>query len=796
MVFKIQMNLVLQNVSVRLLDCNSNLIAETLTDSEGEYLFVDLLPGDYMICSDFNNSDYIPTIANSGNGELDSNIADASINTCSECFTLEPNVDRSDIDFGYIRKQSSITINIWEDVNYNATNDSENPMPSIVVTLYDCNGQLLRTSNSDINGVVVFDQLYLEEFYIEVTLENDLIIHPNGIFSDANGLNTTDCFLLEEAGTSIGVPVVRFSSVGNFVWHDENRNGVIDNGEPGIPNLFISLTDCNGVLVSQTRTDDNGNYTFEDIAPGDYMICTDDPGNFYEPTIFFGSDDSVNSDFDLGNGTLCSACFSVTAFSDNSDIDFGFIREVTEINIEVWFDDDGDGRFDAGENASVGTTVTLFDCNGIEVASAISDANGIVSFVDIGLGDYYIQAEEIAGLDFSNNTSITGDNGTATSDCFTVDSSGAELEIGYVGPSTIGDFVWLDINDNGRQDTDEPGVEGITLNLINSAGVTQQTVTSDANGNYLFEDLAPDAYRIILVGLSSDYTLTRSGQASDDLDSDFEQTNTLIATPILNLLSNQIDLDIDLGLLPAPIQINGVVWNDGNGNMLNDSESGLGDVIIELYSCSGDLIQETTSGNNGEFVFEDVMVGDYYIQANEVNDFQFFTGGDSQITNTNGDNSTDCFNVDGTTSISIMIGATPMSNMRTQVFIDDNGNGLLEASDTGLSNVSVVLRDLNDVAMDMQTTNNQGEVSFENIYPGMYKLELLDVETGLAPTLEGQGTEDVDSDLILDGDRLLTEAIGIFDGIERNDVDLGLVWLTSGKVAGNIWRDSNGDFQK
>ena len=889
----------IENVTVSLMDCNGLLIADTITSVTGAYSFIDIAPGDYVICTGYDNEDYTTTISDAGTAADDSDFDTATASSCSACFTLEPNFYLTDIDFGYVRKQSEVTVNIWQDLNYNATNDSENAMSSVSVSIYNCSGQLLRSTNTDAAGVAEFNALFLEEFYIEITLENGLTIHPDGNFSGANGLNTTDCFLLEEAGLSVEVPVVELANIGNFVWQDQNGDGIQDAGEPGITNLIVSLQDCNGVLVNQTTTNNDGEYVFEDVLPGDYVICLDDPGDFFEPTVATNNDEN-NSDFDLSGRALCSSCFTVNTFEDNLDIDFGFIRDISEVSVMLWFDDNGNGVFDSNEDLATNVEVILFDCAGIEYATALSDGNGMINFLDVGLGDYYIQVAELSGFDYSdltlvtgNNgpgtsdcftvslsgaefevgfvsnisevivelwfddngdgrfdsneeaatdvevalldcagneiavatsnengiisffdielgdyyiqvtelvgfdysslTSITGDNGAGTSDCFTLDLSSSELEVGFIGPASIGDFVWLDINDNGRQDDNEPGVEGISLNLLNTFGVIQQTVFSDADGQYLFEDLDPGLYRIILVGLDPIYTLSRSGQANEDIDSDFEMFNTLISSSILTLSSNESNLDIDLGLVPAPIQIDGIVWRDSNGNMLNDGEEGQENILVNLYDCTGNLLIEQLTDAFGNFIFENITVGDYYVGASDNSQFLFTAGGDSDITNSNGERTTDCISLDGNNTISMMIGATPVSSMRTQVFVDENENGILESTDSDLQNVGVVLRDMADNEMELKSTDAQGQVYFDNIYPGQYRLELVDLETGLAPTLDGASSEELDSDLLLQGGRFLTDTITMFDGIYKDDIDLGLVWLTAGKISGDIFRDKDGD---
>jgi LPXTG-motif cell wall-anchored protein len=72
-------------------------------------------------------------------------------------------------------------------------------------------------------------------------------------------------------------------------------------------------------------------------------------------------------------------------------------------------------------------------------------------------------------------------------------------------PASIGSFVWADANLNGVQDAGEPGVAGIQLTLLDATtnlpvttgfdGATINPVqTTDANGEYLFSNLATGSY--------------------------------------------------------------------------------------------------------------------------------------------------------------------------------------------------------------------------------------------------------------------------------------------------------------
>lgn len=70
------------------------------------------------------------------------------------------------------------------------------------------------------------------------------------------------------------------SSIGDKVWLDENANGIQDVGEKGVEGVTVKLLDkdgqpakdYNGNEVKDQVTDANGNYKFENLAAGDYVV--------------------------------------------------------------------------------------------------------------------------------------------------------------------------------------------------------------------------------------------------------------------------------------------------------------------------------------------------------------------------------------------------------------------------------------------------------------------------------------------------------------------------------------------
>jgi uncharacterized surface anchored protein len=64
--------------------------------------------------------------------------------------------------------------------------------------------------------------------------------------------------------------------------------------------------------------------------------------------------------------------------------------------------------------------------------------------------------------------------------------------------ATLTGTVFLDPNRSGARDPAETGAGGITVSLLNSAGVVVATAVTDANGNYTFPNVPAGTYTVIV----------------------------------------------------------------------------------------------------------------------------------------------------------------------------------------------------------------------------------------------------------------------------------------------------------
>lgn len=96
----------------------------------------------------------------------------------------------------------------------------------------------------------------------------------------------------------------------------------------------------------------------------------------------------------------------------------------------------------------------------------------------------------------------------------------------------VGDYTWIDSNENGIQDAGEVVLDGVGVQLFDSAGNPATDVhgnpvlatTTDSNGWYMFDDLPAGTYRVkftLTTTQAAIYQFTRKDAGADDtLDSD------------------------------------------------------------------------------------------------------------------------------------------------------------------------------------------------------------------------------------------------------------------------------------
>lgn len=114
----------------------------------------------------------------------------------------------------------------------------------------------------------------------------------------------------------------------------------------------------------------------------------------------------------------------------------------------------------------------------------------------------------------------------------------------------IGDRVWVDTNQDGRQDENEPGLAGVTVRLFAGSAnpdrdrPLRETITG-VNGTYIFDNLDPGTYLIQVIPPVG-YRFTGSHTCDENYDSDVHGDG---CSPPITLKADQEDMTWDAGLI-------------------------------------------------------------------------------------------------------------------------------------------------------------------------------------------------------------------------------------------------------
>lgn len=129
-------------------------------------------------------------------------------------------------------------------------------------------------------------------------------------FSTASGLSFSGLAPdgeVEDYSIIIGTILPLPSSIGDFVWFDDNRSGIQDSNvgipEPGAAGITVHLFDSISINpIATTTTDVSGNYQFTGLFPGTYLIQVIPPSTHQITAKDVGSDDTIDSDCDPSTG--------------------------------------------------------------------------------------------------------------------------------------------------------------------------------------------------------------------------------------------------------------------------------------------------------------------------------------------------------------------------------------------------------------------------------------------------------------------------------------------------------------
>ncbi len=316
---------VMEDVSLELVDeTGVTPIQRTLSTADG-FRFDNVRPGQYTVRFS------LPQQAASANAPSSTFAAEGG-QMVQRGVTVPEGEEVSGLSTGLVSK-TSIGGCLWLDENGQRT-----PVSGVTVQLLtnDGSGQPLQTVVTAEDGAYRFDGLWPAEYTLRVGLPDGMIFvrpddpnyasAPSVISLIDSAFGQSEPFLLEMARHRLDQDIlfIKPAKVGDIAWLDENRNGLVDESEPRIPGISVTLTQ-NGQAVYQTTTDAYGYYLFDGVYPGEYTLEASAYAEL-SPTTPVPALRIISSCLTSGDGLDArSDPFRVESGSTNVNFDLGYV---------------------------------------------------------------------------------------------------------------------------------------------------------------------------------------------------------------------------------------------------------------------------------------------------------------------------------------------------------------------------------------------------------------------------------------------------------------------------------------
>lgn len=585
-----------KDITVELLGADGNVVATTKTDADGNYSFTGLDAGTYTV-----------KVTKAGDiAELtQTEDPDGTKDNASGAITLNAdNPVRENVNFGYIKKHA-ISGTVYLDQNRDKTkNTGDIDLSGVTVKLLDKDGNVVATTTTDANGNYSFTGLNDGTYTVQVDKTGPLADKEQT--EDPSGKADSRSQAITFTRTDPDVINVNFGYADNYsihglVYRDGDRDETHGATEKGYANQTVELRDKDGKVVATTTTDENGAYSFEKLPAGNYTVKVVKDGALTDLDQTEDPDstkDSTSGVISLGND-----------HRTETDVNFGYIAN-NSINGTIYRDGDRDGKKGDTEGRYSGVTVQLLDKDGKVIATTTTDKDGKYSFEHLPDGTYSVKVVKDGALTGTDQTGDPDNKLDNASEPITLDEKNptkGDVDFGYVPNNTIKGTVYRDDNRDKTINGDEPGLERVSVQLLDENGKVLQTLDTDADGNYAFQHLPDGKYTVKVVRSSSikDYDQT------EDPDATVDDTSVVYTMGPENSLQEKVNF----GYVPD-YSIAGRVYRDSDkSGSYTDGEETFSGVTVDLLDKDGNVVATTTTDKDGNYSFEKLPAGTYRVKV-------------------------------------------------------------------------------------------------------------------------------------------------------------------------------------
>ncbi|MBK8443508.1 MAG: hypothetical protein IPL35_08885 [Sphingobacteriales bacterium] len=408
-------------------------------------------------------------------------------------------------------------------------------------------------------------------------------------------------------------------NVGDLAFIDLDNDGLYEpaNGELPLAGVTVELYDATAdTAIAQysganaQTTDTSGNYLFTGVPAGTYYVVFTTPSG-YQVSGAAPEGDNANN-ITGTNGVGSTDDFVLDGSVNNLSIDAGFTG-TGSIGDYVWEDTNGDGIQDESGTGIDGVDVALtwYGPDGVLgggddvlYPTTTTSGGGNYIFDNLPPGVYVV---DVVGGQPSGSSLTTGNDPTAPITLIGGQDY-VDADFGYQpATASIGDYVFIDINNDGVYNGSDQPLSGVTATLYDATTnmATSYTDVTDASGNYLFTGVPSGNYYVVFTAPSG-YQVSGAAPEGDNANN-ITGLNGAGSTDSFTFDGVTNNLSIDAGFTGTG-SIGDYVWEDTNGDGIQD-ESGTGidgvDVALTWYGPDGvlgggdDVLYPTTTTIGG-----------------------------------------------------------------------------------------------------------------------------------------------------------------------------------------------------
>ena len=585
-----------KDITVELIGADGSVVATTKTDADGNYSFTGLDAGTYTV-----------KVTKAGEiAELtQTEDPDGTKDNASGAITLNAdNPVRENVNFGYIKKHA-ISGNVYLDQNRDKTkNTGDIDLSGVTVKLLDKDGNVVGTTTTDKDGNYSFTGLNDGTYTVQVDKTGPLADKEQT--EDPSGKTDSRSQAITFTRTDPDVTNVNFGytedyTVSGTVYKDKDRSESLNNSEPGFDGITVNLLGEDGQVVATTTTKADGTYSFSKLPAGKYTVKV-------EPSDLLKNYEQTEDP----DGTKDHTSGVIQVNHDNpsvKNVNFGYAPNFA-INGTIYRDGDRDGKKGDTEGRYSGVTVQLLDKDGKVIATTTTDKDGKYSFEHLPDGTYSVKVVKDGALTDTDQTGDPDNKLDNASEPITLDEKNptkGDVDFGYVPNNTIKGTVYRDDNRDKMINGDEPGLERVSVQLLDEDGKVLQTLDTDADGNYAFQHLPDGKYTVKVVRSSSikDYDQT------EDPDATVDDTSAVYTMGPENSLQEKVNF----GYVPD-YSIAGRVYRDSDkSGSYTDGEETFSGVTVDLLDKDGNVVATTTTDKDGNYSFEKLPAGTYRVKV-------------------------------------------------------------------------------------------------------------------------------------------------------------------------------------